>query len=204
MKEEQTDNTPAAVDHKKKMEELQEEMHAKIRSAKKKKGLLIVHTGNGKGKTTAAFGMLARMLAHKKKCAVIQFIKSGGDAVARLLAGPNLAWHRVGDGFTWDTQDREADIARCREGWDLVLKYLGEPEIKFLLLDELNIVLSLGYLPVEEVLEVLKNRRQDVHVVCTGRDAPEALMEMADLVTEMREIKHPFNNGVAAQAGIEF
>jgi len=204
MKEEQTDNTPAAVDHKKKMEELQEEMHAKIRSAKKKKGLLIVHTGNGKGKTTAAFGMLARMLAHKKKCAVIQFIKSRGDAVARLLAGPNLAWHRVGDGFTWDTQDREADIARCREGWDLVLKYLGEPEIKFLLLDELNIVLSLGYLPVEEVLEVLKNRRQDVHVVCTGRDAPEALMEMADLVTEMREIKHPFNNGVAAQAGIEF
>jgi len=190
--------------HKKKMEKLQDEMHAKIRAAKAKRGLLLVHTGDGKGKTTAGFGMLTRMLAHRKQCAVIQFIKSGNDAVARLLAGPKLKWHRVGDGFTWDTQDKSADIARCREGWDLALGYLADPKIRFILLDELNVVLSMKYLPLDEILDVFKNRRPNVHIVSTGRKAPKKLMDLADLVTEMREVKHPFHNGIAAQAGIEF
>lgn len=204
MNEHSANTTDSGDEHKRSMKKLQGEMHEKMRLAKTKKGLLIVHTGNGKGKTTAGFGMLTRMLGHKNKCAVIQFIKSGGDAVARLLEGPNLKWHRVGEGFTWDTQDRAADMARCREGWDLAKGYLDDPEVKFVLLDELNVVLSLKYLPIQEVLDVFTNRRSDVHVVSTGRDAPDALMELADLVTEMREVKHPFHQGVAAQKGIEF
>ncbi|MGH8020314.1 MAG: cob(I)yrinic acid a,c-diamide adenosyltransferase [Opitutaceae bacterium] len=194
----------ATVKHRGKMKKLQAEMREKIRAANEKRGLLIVHTGDGKGKTTAAFGMLARMLSHKKRCAVIQFIKAGRDPLARLLAGPNLAWHRVGDGFTWDTQDRAADIASCREGWQLALSYLADPKVKFLLLDELNVVFAYDYLPLDEVLEALRNRRPDAHVVVTGRGAHERMIEAADLVTEMREIKHPFHAGVAAQAGIEF
>lgn len=186
------------------MKKLQTAMHAKMRAARQKRGLIVVHTGHGKGKTTAAFGMLTRQLAHGKTCAVIQFIKSGGDPVEKLLRGPKLRWHRVGKGFTWDTQDRADDIARCRVGWDLALGYLQDPRIDFLLLDELNVVLSFDYLPLDEVLTALRNKRTAVHVVCTGRGAPDQLMELADLVTEMREVKHPFHTGVKAQAGIEF
>lgn len=186
------------------MQKLQADMHAKMRAARAKRGLVIVHTGDGKGKTTAAFGMLARQLAHGKTAAVVQFIKSGGDPVEKLLRGPRLRWHRVGEGFTWDTQDRAADIARCREGWALALDYLQDPAVDFLLLDELNVVLSFDYLPLGDVLTALRGKRAPLHVVCTGRGAPAALIEFADLVTEMREIKHPFHAGVKAQAGIEF
>ena len=186
------------------MKKLQTAMHAKMRAAREKRGLIIVHTGDGKGKTTAAFGMLARQRAHGKSCAVVQFIKSGGDPVEKLLRGPKLRWHRVGQGFTWDTQDRAADIARCREGWALALGYLQDPSVDFLLLDELNVVLSFDYLALDEVLAALRGKRGPVHVVCTGRNAPDKLIELADLVTEMREIKHPFNTGVKAQLGIEF
>jgi len=201
-----TPHTPAASDdaHREQMEALQAEMHAKMRAAKERRGLLIVHTGHGKGKTTAAFGMIARMLAYGKKCAVIQFIKSGGDPVEKLFRGPNLSWHRVGDGFTWDTQNRAADIASCREGWALALGFFENPEIDFVLLDELNIVLAYDYLPLEEVLTALRARRVDQHIVITGRDAKPALIELADLVTEMRELKHPFKAGVQAQRGIDF
>ncbi len=198
-----TSSTKAPA-HERRMKKLQGEMHAKIRAARTRRGLLIVHTGDGKGKTTAAFGMLARMLAHKRRCGVVQFIKTGTDAVAKLLKGPLLSWDRVGDGFTWDTQDREADIASCREGWSIALRHMRDPEVKFLLLDELNVVLSFGYLALDEVLEALRGRRSDLHVVCTGRGAPPALLAAADLVTEMREVKHPFHQGVAAQSGIEF
>jgi cob(I)alamin adenosyltransferase len=186
------------------MKKLQTAMHAKMRAAREKRGLIIVHTGDGKGKTTAAFGMLARQLAHRKSCAVVQFIKSGGDPVEKLLRGPKLRWHRVGQGFTWDTQDRAADIARCREGWAFALGYLQDPTVDFLLLDELNVVLSFDYLGLDEVLAALRGKRTPVHVVCTGRNAPAKLIELADLVTEMREVKHPFHAGVKAQAGIEF
>ena len=186
------------------MRSLQTQMHAKINAAREKRDLLIVHTGNGKGKTTAAFGMLVRMLGHGRRCAVIQFIKSGDNATERLLRGPLLSWHCVGDGFTWDTQNRAADVARCREGWAIACDYLRNPEVKFLLLDELNIALSHDYLPVAEVIAAVRERAPGKHVVITGRGAPPALIEAADLATEMREIKHPFQSGVRAQAGIEF
>jgi cob(I)alamin adenosyltransferase len=201
-----TPRTPAASDdeHRDQMQALQAEMHAKMRAAKEKRGLLIVHTGDGKGKTTAAFGMLARMLAYGKKCAVIQFIKSGADPLEKLFAGPNLSWHRVGDGFTWDTQNRAADIASCREGWNLALGYFADPSVEFVLLDELNIVLAYDYLPKAEVIATLQIRRENLHVVATGRGAQPELIELADLVTEMREIKHPFKAGVKAQRGIDY
>jgi cob(I)alamin adenosyltransferase len=191
-------------EHREAMQALQAEMDAKVRAAKEKRGLVIVHTGDGKGKSTAAFGMLARMLAHKRRCAVIQFIKSGHDAAERALRCPALNWHSVGGGFTWDTQDRAADIARCREGWTLACEYFKNPEIDFVLLDELNIVLAYDYLPKEEVLAALRAKRPDQHVVITGRSALPELIALADIVTEMRELKHPFKTGVKAQVGIEF
>ncbi len=190
--------------HRAAMQALQAEMEAKIRAAQEKRGLVIVHTGDGKGKSTAAFGMLARMLAHGRRCAVIQFIKSGHDAAERVLRGPLLEWHSVGGGFTWDTQDRAADIARCREGWALACGYFQNPEIGFVLLDELNIVLAHDYLRKDEVLAALRAKHPSQHVVITGRGALPELLALADLATEMRELKHPFKTGVKAQAGIEF
>jgi len=198
------DHSAGEEQHRDAMQALQAEMDAKIHAAQEKRGLLIVHTGDGKGKSTAAFGMLARMLAYKRRCAVIQFIKSGNDAAERTLRCPALEWHSVGGGFTWDTQDRAGDIARCREGWTLAAGYFQNPEIDFVLLDELNIVLAYDYLPKEEVFAALQGRRANQHVVITGRGALPGLVEMADLVTEMRELKHPFKTGVQAQVGIEF
>ena len=195
---------PTEDAHREAMQDLQKDMREKMRAAQEKRGLVLVHTGDGKGKTTAAFGMLTRMLAHGNTCAVIQFIKSGNDAVERLLRRPTLHWHRIGEGFTWDTQNRAADIASCREGWKLALGYMQSPDVNFLLLDELNVVLSYDYLPKDEVLAALKNKREDQHIVTTGRGAPAELVELADLVTEMREIKHPFKAGIQAQRGIEF
>ncbi len=189
--------------HRVAMRALQEDMHSKMRAAREKRGLIIVHTGNGKGKTTAAFGLLTRMLSHGRSCAVIQFIKSGHDAVEKLLRGPLLEWHRVGEGFTWDTQNRELDIASCREGWRLALGYLQSQQIDLVVLDELNVVLSYNYLSKEDVLAGLRGKRADQHVVVTGRNAPDELIAVADLVTEMREVKHPFKEGVRAQIGIE-
>lgn len=191
------------ADHTQRMQALQVEMRAKIKAASEKRDLLIVHTGDGKGKSTAAFGMLVRMLGHGRRCAVIQFIKSGDKATERLLRGSLLSWHWCGDGFTWDTQNRALDIARCREGWSIALGYLRNPEINFLLLDELNIALAYNYLPVDEVIVAVRERVAGIHVVITGRGAPLELLDAADLVTEMREIKHPFKSGVKAQIGIE-
>ena len=195
---------PTEEAHRERMAAVKAEMAARTAAAQEKRGLVIVHTGDGKGKSTAAFGMLARMLAHQRRCAVIQFIKSGTDAVERVLRAPTLSWHSVGGGFTWDTQDRAADIARCREGWALATGYFQNPEIDFVLLDELNVVLAFDYLPKDEVLAALRAKRPEQHVVITGRGALPELIALADLVTEMREIKHPFNAGVKAQIGIEF
>ncbi|HET8901769.1 MAG TPA: cob(I)yrinic acid a,c-diamide adenosyltransferase [Holophagaceae bacterium] len=190
--------------HKAEMETLQAEMRSKMAAARERKGLLIVHTGDGKGKTSAALGMLLRSLGHGFKCAVVQFIKGDRGSAETLLKSPLLSWERVGEGFTWDTQSKERDIQKAREGWTRVLDHLADPDLKFLLLDELNIVLAYHYLPVAEVVEALKAKRADLHVVVTGRGAPPELIELADLVTEMKEIKHPFTQGVQAQAGIEF
>ena len=191
-------------DHKAKMQELQKEMHKKIASAKTKRDLVIVNTGNGKGKSTAAFGMLLRNIGHKRPSIVVQFVKAGDRAVIDTLSGPYLKWHSVGDGFTWDTQNRESDIAAAKKGWEIALQAMRDPEIKFVLLDELNIILQCAYLPVQEIIDGLRSRAPGKHVVITGRGAPQELIDYADLVTEMREIKHPFHEGVQAQVGIEF
>lgn len=194
----------AGQDHEARMQALQAEMRARISAARESKGLLIVHTGDGKGKTTAALGMLLRALGHGFTCAVLQFIKGDRATAESLLASPLLSWERVGEGFTWDTQDLARDRAKAREGWEKALARMADPDLKFLLLDELNIVLAYGYLPVDEVVQALKAKREDLHVVVTGRGAPEPLIAAADLVTEMKEVKHPFARGVRAQAGIEF
>ena len=191
-------------DHEAEMKALQKEMRGKMAAARRRKGLIIVHTGDGKGKTSAALGMLLRSLGHGFKCAVVQFIKGGRGTAESLLKSPLLRWDKVGQGFTWDTQSREKETQCARAGWELVLRHLADPELKFLLLDELNIVLSYEYLPVAEVIEALRNKREDLHVVVTGRGALPALIEIADLVTEMKEIKHPFKEGIRAQPGIEF
>ena len=197
-------DTETEAEHRERMRELQLEMRAKTKAAKDRRGLVICHTGDGKGKTSAAFGMLTRMLAHGRRCAVVQFIKSSNDAVEKLLRGPLLTWDHVGEGFTWDTQDKAADIACCRTGWAIALKHLADPDMDFVLLDELNVVLQLDYLPLPEIADALNAKRADQHVVITGRGARPEIIELADLVTEMREIKHPFAAGVQAQAGIEF
>ncbi len=171
------------------------------------KGLLIVHTGKGKGKSTAAFGMVFRALGHGMKVGVIQFVKGAWGTGERTVLEkfPELVTIKaMGEGFTWETQDRERDVAHARAGWEEAKRLIADPEYKMVMLDELNIVLRYDYLPLMEVLDVLRNKPVDKHVIVTGRNAREELIELADLVTEMELVKHPFRSGVKAQAGIEF
>ena len=181
---------------------------AKIMAGKTiERGLLIVHTGKGKGKSTAAFGMVFRCIGHGFKSGVIQFIKGAWNTGERTVLEqfPDLVTIKaVGEGFTWETQDRARDIAHAREGWEEAKRLIADPSYKMVMLDELNIVLRYDYLPMEEVLDVLKSRPMDKHIVITGRNAREELIEIADLVTEMEQVKHPFRSGVKAQAGVEF
>jgi len=182
--------------------------HERIMANKtREKGLLIVHTGKGKGKTTAALGMVVRAIGHGMKVGVVQFVKGAMTTGEKVIfdAFPDLCEFRpMGEGFTWDTQDRARDIAVARVAWEEVKRMIADPAYRFVLADELNIVLRYDYLPLDEVLTVLAAKPQDKHVVVTGRNAPEHLIEVADLVTEMTQIKHPFRSGVKAQAGIEF
>jgi len=182
--------------------------HDKIMATKtQEKGLLIVHTGKGKGKTTAALGMVVRMIGHGKKVGVVQFVKGAmttGEKVVFDAFPEQVEFKPMGEGFTWNTQDRSRDIALAREAWDEVRRMVADPDYAMVLADELNIVLRYDYLPLEEVLAVLTAKDAMKHVVVTGRNAPEALIEVADLVTEMEMIKHPFRSGVKAQKGIEF
>lgn len=171
------------------------------------RGLLIVHTGKGKGKSTAAFGMVFRHIGHGMRAGVIQFVKGSWGTGERTVLEkfPELVTIKaMGEGFTWETQDINRDIAHARAGWEEAKRMIADPSYKMVMLDELNIVLRYDYLPLAEVLEVLKNRPMDKHIVVTGRNAKEELIEIADLVTEMELIKHPFRSGVKAQAGIEF
>ena len=172
------------------------------------KGLLIVHTGKGKGKSTAAFGMAFRSLGHGLPVAIVQFVKGAIDTGERMALerfGDLVSINRLGEGFTWETQDRQRDIAAAKHAWETAKELIKSGEYHLVVLDELNIVLRYDYLPLAEVLEFLTNEKPaDVHVVITGRNAPDALIEMADLVTEMELIKHPFRSGVKAQKGIEF
>jgi cob(I)alamin adenosyltransferase len=181
---------------------------AKILATKtEEKGLVIVHTGTGKGKSTAAFGMVMRCLGHGMRVGIVQFIKGAWDTGERhvLARYPELVTCRaMGEGFTWDTQDRARDIAAAGAAWDAAKAMIADPAYRLVLLDELNIVLRYDYLPIAEVVETLKAKPRDLHVVVTGRNAKPELIELADLVTEMTLVKHPFRSGVKAQAGIEF
>jgi cob(I)alamin adenosyltransferase len=173
------------------------------------KGLIIVHTGAGKGKSSSGFGMILRCVAHGMPCAVVQFIKGAWDTGERRLLTTHFAdlcqFHAMGEGFTWETQDKARDIAAARAGWEKAKELIRDPSIRMVLLDEINIALRYDYLDLAEVVEFLKTEKPPLtHVVLTGRNAGEALIEAADLVTEMTLVKHPFRAGIKAQAGVEF
>ena len=172
------------------------------------KGLIIVFTGQGKGKTTAALGMALRTLGHKENVAIVQFIKGGwqpGESKALEVYGDSLKWHAFGEGFTWETQDRVKDKELTEAAWDKSLFYLSRPNHKLVILDEINIAIKLGYLSLSEVIQGIQTRPPLTHVVLTGRGAKEELIKIADIVTEMNLIRHPFREkGIKAQQGIEF
>ncbi|MEQ8667130.1 MAG: cob(I)yrinic acid a,c-diamide adenosyltransferase [Rhodospirillales bacterium] len=171
------------------------------------KGLLMVHTGKGKGKSTAAMGLAARAVGNGMKVGIVQFVKGVWETGERKVLEhfPDLCVMRaMGEGFTWETQDRERDLAAARSAWDAAKEMIADPSFDLIILDELNIVLRYDNLPLDEVLDTLKNKREMLHVVVTGRNAKDELIEAADLVTEMTQIKHPFRSGVKAQKGIEF
>jgi cob(I)alamin adenosyltransferase len=171
------------------------------------KGLLIVHTGGGKGKSTAAWGLALRMLGRGHRIGVVQFVKGAwhtGERDAFAAFGERVAWHTMGEGFTWETQDLKRDIAAAERAWSKALELMSDPTLGLVILDELNIALRYEYLDLDAVVAALKARREGLHVVVTGRNAKPALIEAADLVTEMSLVKHHFAAGVKAQAGIEY
>ena len=171
------------------------------------RGLLIVHTGKGKGKSTAAFGLVLRCLGHGMPVGIVQFVKgvwTTGERMALERFGDLVSCRAMGEGFTWDTQDRARDIAAARKAWEVAKAMIANPSYRLVLLDELNIVLRYDYLPLDEVVAALTAKRDDLHIVVTGRNARPELLEAADLVTEMTLVKHPFRSGVKAQIGIEF
>ena len=181
---------------------------AKILATKtEERGLLIVHTGTGKGKSSAAFGMVLRSIGHGMRVGVVQFVKGVWETGERVILEkfPALVTLKaMGEGFTWETQDRARDIAAARAAWEAAKAMIADPSYRLILLDELNIVLRYDYLPVAEIIETLKGKPRELHVVVTGRNAKPELIELADLVTEMTMVKHPFRSGVKAQKGIEF
>jgi cob(I)alamin adenosyltransferase len=170
------------------------------------KSLLIVHTGPGKGKSTAAFGLALRALGQGWKVGVVQFIKARETGERRAFAafGDRVEWRTMGEGFTWETQDRDRDVAAARAAWDAARSMMADKDIRMLVLDELSVALRYGYLPVGEIMAALEARRPDLHIVVTGRNAKPELIAAADLVTDMGAVKHHFAAGVRAQAGIEF
>jgi len=193
--------------HADKMRKKKEARTRMLATKTEERGLLIVHTGKGKGKSTAAFGMVFRAIGHGFPVGIVQFVKGAWGTGERdvLEKFPELVTIKaMGEGFTWDTQDRQRDLAAARAAWDEAKRMIADPGLKMVLLDELNIVLRYDYLPLEEVIEVLSHKPRDLHVIVTGRNAKDELIEIADLVTEMTEIKHPFRSGVKAQAGVEF
>ena len=193
--------------HKARMQRKKALIDEKIAEAQDEYGLLLVHTGNGKGKSSSAFGMVARALGHGIKVGVVQFIKgaasTGEEAFFRRFPD-EVRYHVMGGGFTWETQDRQRDIAKAREAWAVAAELLADPEIGLVVLDELNIALKYGYLELAPVLADIESRPLLQHVVVTGRGAPPGLVEAADTVTEMALVKHAFKAGVKAQKGVEF
>lgn len=194
--------------YKQKMQRRKEVQEQRLAEKNREKGLIIVNTGNGKGKTTAALGMVLRSLGHGYQVAIIQFIKGAWEPAEKAVLEKwqrQLQFHAMGEGFTWETQDRERDTEKAIAAWQKGLEYILNPKYKLVLLDEINVALKLGYLDVSEVLAGLAQKPADSHVILTGRGAPPGLIEKADLVTEMTLVKHPFREqGVKAQPGIEF
>lgn len=199
------DDSESQARHLARMQRKKAVVDARIAAAVTDRGVLVINTGNGKGKSSSAFGMVARALGHGLQVGVVQFIKgtfsTGEEAFFRHIAG--VTYHVMGEGFTWETQDRERDTRAARAAWDQALRMLTNPAFELVALDELNIALKYHYIGVAEVIDALQQRPPHQHVIITGRAAPAALIEIADTVTEMREVKHAFNAGIRAQKGIE-
>jgi len=193
--------------HRMRMEKRKAVQDREVAEKTLEKGLLIVHTGPGKGKSTAAIGLMLRMIGRGRNTAMVQFIKGAWETGERRILegfGAQVEWHTMGEGFTWETQDRERDVAACRRAWDKARALLQRTDLSLLVLDELNIALRYDYLTLDEVLAAVAQRPPMMHVVITGRNAKPGLIEAADLVTEMTPVKHHFAAGVKAQEGIEF
>jgi cob(I)alamin adenosyltransferase len=200
-------NEQEAERHRAKMAKRKAVQDEEVAGKKLEKNLLIVHTGTGKGKSTAAFGLALRMLGRGKRVGVVQFIKGAWhsaerDALAKF--GDQVSWYSMGEGFTWETQDLARDMAAAERAWAKAQELMADPSFALVILDELNIALRYGYLPLDKVVAALKARQPELHVVVTGRNAKPALIEAADLVTDMTLVKHHFAAGVKAQEGIEF
>ncbi|MBI5751344.1 MAG: cob(I)yrinic acid a,c-diamide adenosyltransferase [Hydrogenophilales bacterium] len=193
--------------HRTRMQRKKEVVDSQIGQAQEERGVILVNTGNGKGKSSAGFGVVARALGHGMQVGIVQFIKGRGDTgeetFFRRFPG-QVAYHVMGEGFTWETQDRSRDIEKANAAWEVARGLLRDPNIALVLLDELNIALKLGYLDVATVIADLRRRPPMQHVVITGRGAPEALIDIADTVTEMNAVKHAFKAGVKAMPGVEF
>ncbi|MGP9791611.1 cob(I)yrinic acid a,c-diamide adenosyltransferase [Roseinatronobacter sp. NSM] len=195
--------------HREKMQKIKAARDRMMETKTGEKGLIIVHTGAGKGKSSSGFGMIMRCIAHGMPCAVVQFIKgdwtTGEREFLRTRFADECTFVVSGEGFTWETQDRDRDIAAARAGWEHAKALIRDPAIRFVLLDEINIALRYDYLPLDEVLNFLRDEKPAMtHVVLTGRNAKPELLALADLVTEMTNVKHPFREGIKAQKGIEF
>lgn len=195
------------VRHKEKMTKRKAAQDAEVAAKTMEKGLLIVHTGKGKGKSTAAWGLLLRALGRGMRVGVVQFGKGAwetGERKAIEKFGDQVVWHTLGEGFTWETQDHARDVAAAEKAWATAKALLADPSFRLIILDELNIALRYEHLSVADVVETLRTRRPDLHVVVTGRNAKAELIEAADLVTDMTPVKHHFAAGIKAQEGIEF
>ena len=204
-----TDEAARNEAHNQKMRKIKEARDKLMATKTEEKGLIVVHTGAGKGKSSSGFGMIMRCIAHQMPCAVVQFIKGTWRTGERDFLEQRFAEDCIfvvsGEGFTWETQDRARDIAAAQAGWEKAKELIRNPEIQFVLLDEINIALRYDYLDIDEVVEFLLTEKPPMtHVVLTGRNAAEDLIEQADLVTEMTLIKHPFRSGIKAQIGVEF
>ena len=199
-------DTSKAQRHQKRMKRQKTVVDEKIQQADQDKGLLLVITGNGKGKSSSGFGMMARALGHDMRVGIVQFIKgamSTGEETFFRRFPEQVEYHVAGDGFTWDTQNLEQDIESAQAGWQICKKMLADPDIDLLLFDELNIVLKMHYLETEQVLADLSNRPKMQHVIITGRGAPQAIIDAADTVSRIEDVKHAFHAGIRAQKGIE-
>ncbi len=194
------------ITHEQRMQKKKELVDRKIAAAKVERGVLVVNTGNGKGKSTAAFGVVARALGHHMRVAVVQFVKGRSDCGEETFfrALPGVAWHVGGEGFTWETQDKERDAAVARLAWEVACGHLGDPGVGLVVLDEMTYAFKYGWLDLEAVLAVLRSRPARQHVIVTGRAAPQALRDAADTVSDMGMEKHAFQSGVKAMPGLEW